>query len=91
MSEETRADAALAVLFGRPCACPEHHAVSGACHQKAEVATAAGGMCRPCARCDDAAALTWAPVLHEVFDLSHAPVDWPQVGLTHPRGAQACR
>jgi hypothetical protein len=43
------ADAALAMVFGRPCSCPEHHAVTGACHQKAETATDAGGMCLPCA------------------------------------------
>lgn len=54
MTEADRAadlDAHLAVAFSKPCARPEHHAVSGACHQDAEVATDAGGMCRPCAYC----------------------------------------
>jgi hypothetical protein len=51
MSEASRADAALVVLFGRPCGCLERHAVSGTCHQKAEVATGIGGMCIPCAQC----------------------------------------
>ena len=40
--------AALDVVLSRPCTCPEHHVVSGTCHQKAEVATTIGGMCRPC-------------------------------------------
>jgi len=43
-----RLQASLDVTFGRPCACPEHHAVSGTCHQQAEQATAIGGMCIPC-------------------------------------------
>lgn len=51
MTDPARADAAFDVLFARPCACPESHAVSGACHQKAELATSIGGMCTPCAYC----------------------------------------
>jgi hypothetical protein len=51
MADPVQADAALAVVFGRPCSCPEHHTVSGTCHQKAELATDIGGMCTPCAYC----------------------------------------
>jgi hypothetical protein len=49
MTSPGEADAALDILSGRPCSCPESHAVSGTCHQKAEKATDIGGMCAPCA------------------------------------------
>jgi hypothetical protein len=51
MTDPAEVDAALDILLGRPCSCPESHAVSGACHQKAEMATDIGGMCAPCAYC----------------------------------------
>lgn len=43
------AQAHLDVTFSRPCSCPESHAVTGTCPQRAEAATDAGGMCVPCA------------------------------------------
>lgn len=89
--DAARVDAAFDVMFNRPCVCPERHAASGACQQKAAIATGADGMCRPCASCHDASALAWAPALHEVFDLARAPVEWPQGRLRAPRGAQAGR
>jgi hypothetical protein len=53
MSEDAarEADARLDVIFGRRCSCPERHAVTGRCPQRAELATRAGGMCIPCAYC----------------------------------------
>lgn len=47
--DDRAAQAALDVAFSRPCSCPERHAVTGTCQQKAETATAIGGMCIPCA------------------------------------------
>jgi hypothetical protein len=49
MADPRQLDAALDVMFSRPCSCPENHAVSGTCHQHAETATDIGGMCIPCA------------------------------------------
>jgi hypothetical protein len=58
MTEASRADAALAVIFSSPCACPERHAGNpdGTCGAQSGVVIAGGGyghapMCRPCAAC----------------------------------------
>jgi hypothetical protein len=44
-------DAAFDVVMRRPCRCPDHHAVTGACWYPCEVVTPAGAMCNACSRC----------------------------------------
>jgi hypothetical protein len=57
MSEATRVDAAFAVLFSRPCACPERHAgrPDGTCGIRAIDVMQHDGVdiaaCLPCIRC----------------------------------------
>jgi hypothetical protein len=49
LSEASRADAALAVIFSNPCACPERHAGTpdGTCGMRAVSALSHGGTVRP--------------------------------------------
>lgn len=52
MSDDaTRVQPLLDLIFSHPCACPERHAETGACPQKAEATTKGGAMCLPCAYC----------------------------------------
>ena len=45
-------------------------------------------MCAACARCREAETLDWAPLMHEIFDLHRAPVDWPGGKLAGTPGAR---
>jgi hypothetical protein len=58
VTEASRADAALAVIFSNPCACPERHAgtADGTCGAQSGISVVGGGyrytpMCLPCAAC----------------------------------------